>query len=692
MKIFKSIKVGVKLVAAFMVVAIIAGIVGLVAILNLDKLGKNDVLLYEENTLGLAYSGEASVSFQRARFNAMKMTVTDGTEREACIANIDKYVAITDTNMADYEAGLISEEDRAIFTETNTLWLEYKEHLSKAIGLAEDNRPDEALQYILNNTAQTATSLQESYQKLYEYNKQTAKARSIDNISTAQSSKLVMIAIVSLGVVIAVSLGLGMTRSITLPVNTTANLLNLMAKGEDLEAIDAEKYGGEFRQMAQSLNSVISSLYLLLGDSGMLVKAAAEGKLSTRADATRHLGGYRQIIEGFNSTLDAVITPINEAAEVLKELSNGNLNISITSNFAGDYSIIKKAINETVDALKGYILEISSVLSEVSKGNLAVSIDSEYKGDFISLKDALNTIVESLNGVMSEINIAADQVASGTQQVSDGSQEISQGATEQAASLEELTASITQIAAQTRQNATNATMANELSITARNDATTGNEHMKDMQKAMVDINESSASISKIIKVIDDIAFQTNILALNAAVEAARAGAHGKGFAVVAEEVRNLAARSANAAKETTDLIEGSIRRVEVGTKYADSTALALAGIVNGIEKTVQLVGQIAGASNEQASGVAQINAGIEQLSLVVQTNSATSEEAAAASEELSGQAAMLKAMVARFKLKDDSNSFHTSNMTKGETPPKELRTKNQKAIIPNNAEAEFDKY
>lgn len=297
------------------------------------------------------------------------------------------------------------------------------------------------------------------------------------------------------------------------------------------------------------------------------------------------------------------------------------------------------------------LVTLTQAANKLAAGDLDVDVRVSSRDEIGVLAMAFAKMTDNTNEAMTNINVASEQVASGSGQVSDSSMALSQGAAEQASSIEELTASLEEIASQTKLNADNATEANNLADAAKVGAEQGNEQMDEMLKAMEDINESSSNISKIIKVIDEIAFQTNILALNAAVEAARAGQHGKGFAVVAEEVRNLAARSANAAKETTDMIEDSIKKAEGGTKIAKDTAEALKEIVEDVAKAAALVGDITIASNEQASAIEQINQGVMQVSQVVQSNSATAEESAAASEELSSQADLLRDIVGHFKLK-----------------------------------------
>ena len=408
----------------------------------------------------------------------------------------------------------------------------------------------------------------------------------------------------------------------------TQEVITLLSEMEQRYAVIIEEKSDEIESLGASMNLIIIVLIIIA-----LAACVLMALLITKS-VVKPLKPLVAFMTKAGTTGD--ITLSQDDIEIISKISS-----------------VKDEIGQTIASCAGFVnhvTEISKELSIIASND--ISIDAEVLSDKDVLGISMKTMLANFNSLFGDINGSTQQVAEGSKQIADGSQSLAQGSTQQAAAVQELSASIAEIAQNTKENAAMAVRAADLANVIKGNAEKGSRQMDEMKEAVKEINQASQSISKVIKVIDNIAFQTNILALNAAVEAARAGQHGKGFAVVAEEVRNLATKSAEAAKDTGGLIANSVEKAELGSRIAGETAASLAEIVSGINDSSRIITEIARSSEAQTAGIVQINQGIDQVAQVIQQNSATAEQSAAASEEMSSQSDMLEELISQFKLKN----------------------------------------
>ncbi len=432
------------------------------------------------------------------------------------------------------------------------------------------------------------------------------------------------------------------------------NITNLALSGDQDSALDM--YVNEYMPAISGISDKLTQMTTRMGE----IQSAELASLQTYTNSTR----IALIVIGIVGLIIAVVLciilsnyftkNIRSIERSVEAIASGTFDMSGLEIDANDeIGSLAKNIKSLLTSINAMIGDMTDVYSELSNGNFTARCKDIYVGEFSALPTAIHAFIAKMNSTLLDVNKAAQQVSNSSGQVSLGAQSLAQGATYQASSVQELSSTITEISGKTMDNAKSSDKASEYSNLTSEAITTSNDQMQLLMQSMNDIDDKSKEIRKIIKTIDDIAFQTNILALNAAVEAARAGAAGKGFAVVADEVRNLAGKSATAAKDTTSLIENSISSINGAVTLTQHTADDLFKVVETAQNTSSLIAEITHASNEQASAMEQVTIGLDQISAVVQTNSATSEQSAAASQELSDQANMLSDLVSKFKLSEE---------------------------------------
>jgi methyl-accepting chemotaxis protein len=627
MQWFKRLKLANQLIIAFTVVAVIAGAIGVIGIVNLRRLAASDREMYADATAPMKDINAIDENFQLVR-NALSKSIS-APDR----ASLGTVLATRDTNwkalqdaVTTYAGQVTSTEDKADLDRLKSLIANYEAQVSSPVirmVQAGDTKAATAISFS-PEVGRHTNELNDLIGTIIRKNVEQAERIATSNASLASTSSTIMTVAVILGVVLAFGLGLVVTRVIRAQVGgeprIAAEVTNRVARG-DLN-VNIRVAAGDTTSIGSALKTMIDALSGVVADVHRVVVAAGHGDFDQRID-TAGTEGY-----------------IRDLGTALNELS----------------ATCKAGLNDVV-----------RVMEASAKGVLTERVTNTYEGEFGRLKDATNTTLDKLGETITEVNQASKNLLTASEQVSATAQALSQGASEQAASVEETSASIEEMSASIAQNNENAKVTGNIATTTAKETVEGGEAVRETVSAMKQIAQK-------IAIIDDIAYQTNLLALNAAIEAGRAGEHGKGFAVVAAEVRKLAERSQVAAEEISQLAGSSVGLAERAGKLLDD-------IVPSIQKTSDLVQEIAAASNEQNTGVGQINTAVSNISQAVQQSAAASEELASTSEEMSAQALELQALMGFFTL-EESRGGHARAARKPSAPAAPSKTTAAKAAAP----------
>ena len=569
----KHMKVSVKLITSFLIVAFLTAVVGVVGIIGMQQINASFNDMYYNQTVPMPELGKAIEMLQRQRASMREMivgaAVDDFDMIETARRNADNYDATMQTALDEYFKTVRAPEAIRLFEEARRIYdTEFRTAIDRIYQGASADVEAIELYHIMREYTAATNQIVDNFDECLAMKIEVAKTAAYDAADLGNTLLILIIVVLAIALAAAVFLALYISGLISKPLVILSTFMN---------------------------------------------KAGTTG--------------------------DITLSPTDVAA-------------------IDNYAKLRDEIGQAIKGSAAFVNHVTNVahhLETIAGGDLTVDVHMLSSAD--TMGKSLEQMVDNLNNMFGNIQTSTSQVSTGAKQVADGAQALAQGSTEQAASVQELSSSIAEIANKTKENAEIAGRTSQLSESIKENALKGSRQMDDMISAVKEINDASQSISKIIKTIDDIAFQTNILALNAAVEAARAGQHGKGFAVVAEEVRNLASKSAEAAKDTGDMIQNSMEKAEYGSNIAGETAESLKDIVTGISESGELIAEIAKSSEEQSIGISQINTGIDKVAQVVQQNSATAEQSAAASEEMSSQSTILEELISQFKLKKENMPF-----------------------------------